>query len=46
MMMIVDVNEISVEFGELAEELAKLGEEIGVRIHCQRAEIFTNMHRI
>ncbi|RIY24167.1 ACT domain-containing protein, partial [Gardnerella vaginalis] len=31
MMMIVDVNEISVEFGELAEELAKLGEEIGVR---------------
>ncbi|MDK6471563.1 ACT domain-containing protein [Gardnerella pickettii] len=46
MMMIVDVNEISVEFGELAEELAKLGEGIDVSIHCQRAEIFTNMHRI
>ena len=24
----------------------KLGEEIGVRIRCQREEIFTKMHRI
>ena len=46
MMMIVDVKEIRVEFGELSEELSKLGEGIGVSIHCQRAEIFTNMHRI
>ena len=26
--------------------LEALGEEIGVKIHCQREEIFTKMHRI
>ena len=27
-------------------ELERLGDEIGVKIKCQREEIFTSMHRI
>ena len=35
------------EVGELtADELAALGEEIGVVIKCQKEEIFDKMHRI
>lgn len=46
MMMIVDANESSKAIGELAEDLASLGEKIGVRIRCQSEEIFEKMHRI
>ncbi|OZG61277.1 ACT domain-containing protein [Bifidobacterium lemurum] len=46
MMMIVDVTEADEEFGAIVEELDQLGEQIGVRIRCQREEIFTKMHRI
>ena len=31
---------------EVVDDLDKLGEEIGVRIRCQREEIFTKMHRV
>ena len=33
-------------FGQMAEELHGLGEEIGVEIRSQREEIFDKMHRI
>ena len=46
MMMIVDYSNADKEFGEVVDDLDKLGEEIGVRIRCQREEIFTKMHRI
>ncbi|MCI8835850.1 MAG: ACT domain-containing protein [Ruminococcus sp.] len=46
MMMIVDVTAKDQEFTVLCDELAKLGEEIGVSIHCQREEIFEKMHRL
>ena len=46
MMMIVDTNNANKAFDELASELAKLGEDIGVNIKCQREEIFSKMHRI
>ena len=46
MMMIVDYSKADKEFGEIVDDLDKLGEEIGVRIRCQREEIFTKMHRI
>lgn len=46
MMMIVDMNEAVKETGDIAVELEKLGEEIGVTIRCQRAEIFEKMHRL
>lgn len=46
MMMIVDTSAMSKQHGDLADELEKLGEEIGVSIKCQKEEIFDKMHRI
>ncbi len=46
MMMIVDTNGTSKPFGDMADELAALGQEIGVVIKCQKEEIFDKMHRI
>ena len=46
MMMIVDVAGSETEFGAMVDGLEALGEEIGVRIRCQKEEIFTKMHRV
>ena len=46
MMMIADVAGATGQFGDIVDDLAKLGEEIGVDVKCQRAEIFEKMHRI
>lgn len=46
MMMIVDFGGAEKPFEEMAGDLEGIGEKIGVRIHCQREEIFTAMHRI
>lgn len=46
MMMIVDMNNSSKVFGDMADDLAAIGEEIGVVIKCQKEEIFDKMHRI
>ena len=46
MMMIVDTNVTEKAFGDIVDELDKLGEEIGVSIKCQKEEIFDKMHRI
>jgi len=46
MMMIVDTSNATKKSAEVSEELAKLGEEIGVLIKCQKEEIFDMMHRI
>ena len=43
---IVDTNHMEKIFGEMADELHALGEEIGVDIKCQKEEIFDKMHRI
>ena len=46
MMMVVDVENITKSFGEVAQELEQVGEEIGVIVKIQREEIFLKMHRI
>ena len=46
MMMIVDTAKAGKHFGQMADELAALGDEIGVVIKCQKEEIFDKMHRI
>lgn len=46
MMMIVDTTGSNKQHGDMADELEKLGEEIGVSIKCQKEEIFDKMHRI
>ena len=46
MMMLVDLDKASIQFGDLVDELAALGEEIGVKILLQLEDIFIKMHRI
>ena len=46
MMMITDMNAASKPIEDISDELAQIGEEIGVVIKCQREEIFDSMHRI
>ena len=46
MMMIVDTSGTAKQFGDMADELAAIGEGIGVVIKCQKEEIFDKMHRI
>lgn len=46
MMMVVDRTNATNSFGNMADEMEKVGEEIGVVIKCQREEIFDKMHRI
>ncbi len=46
MMMIVDANASAKPFGDISADLDRLGEAIGVKIKCQREEIFEMMHRI
>lgn len=46
MMMVVDRTNATNSFGDMADEMEKVGEEIGVVIKCQREDIFDMMHRI
>ena len=46
MMMIADTSASEKDNGTLAQELAALGDEIGVVIRCQHEDIFNKMHRI
>ena len=46
MMMIVDMAGTSKDFNTVADDLEKLGNNIGVVIKCQKEEIFDSMHRI
>lgn len=46
MMMIVDYGGADEEFSAIVGDLDSIGEDIGVRIRCQREEIFTRMHRV
>ncbi len=46
MMMVTDIEKATKEFGDVVKELEHIGEEIGVVIRCQKAEIFEKMHRL
>ena len=46
MMMIVDMNQTKKAFVDCQKDLDVIGEQIGVSIKCQKAEIFEKMHRI
>lgn len=46
MMMVVDTSRSDVSFDEMSAAMDELGREIGVKILCQREEIFDMMHRI
>ena len=46
MMMIVDTSKTEKPFADMVKELNVIGEGLGVKISCQKEEIFTKMHRI
>lgn len=46
MVMLVDTAECSASIGEMADILAKAGEEQALSIRIQREDIFNAMHRI
>lgn len=46
MMMIVDAESATVSHTEMSGDLEELGDEIGVKILCQKEAIFSEMHRI
>ena len=46
MMMIVDYAKCRKPFEDIAAELGELGLEMGMKIRCQKSEIFEKMHRV
>ena len=46
MIIVADISEGPKSNAEMAKELEKVGEEIGVVIRCQHEDIFNMMHRI
>ena len=46
MMMIVDIGSCRKPFEKLGAELSRLGLDLGLKIRCQKAEIFEKMHRV
>ena len=46
MIMIVDASLSKKPFEKLGNELSRLGLEMGLKIRCQKSEIFEKMHRV
>ena len=46
MIMVIEVNDITVPFATLVEELAELGRENGLDIRAMHEDVFNSMHRI
>ena len=46
MIMLVDIANIDIKFGDFAEEMSSFGEEIGMVIRVMHEDIFNSMHRI
>jgi len=46
MIMVCDIEKMSVSFGDFSDALSALGEEMGMSIHTMHEDIFNSMHRI
>ncbi|MFV0395293.1 MAG: ACT domain-containing protein [Coprobacillaceae bacterium] len=46
MMMIVDISNLTNDFGAVSKDIESLGTNIGVNIKLQHEDIFNKMHRI
>ena len=46
MIMLGDIEGLSVKFGEFAENMQKYGDEIGMVVRVMHEDIFNSMHRI
>ena len=45
MVMLVDIKNSKIGFGELSKQLDDLGHELGIEIRIQHEDIFKSMHR-
>lgn len=46
MIMFVDIDSLTVPYSELADNLIKLGDDLGLKVHVMHEDIFNAMHRI
>ena len=46
MMMATDISKCAIPVAELAKQMEKMGQEMGLSIHVQREDIFQAMHRV
>lgn len=46
MIMLVDIDKMTIDIKDLADRLENLGRELGLSIRVQHADIFDAMHRI
>lgn len=46
MTMLIDISKCSSEYGVLAEQLKKAGEEMNLQVHVMHEDIFNSMHKI
>ena len=46
MIMIGDIKEMKINFGDFADELSKFGEDKGLSVHVMHEDLFNSMHRI
>lgn len=46
MVMMIEISDINIKFTELADNLAALGEDMGLEIRCRHEDIFNSMHKI
>ncbi len=46
MIMLVDITDMTEDFSQLADDMTKLGEKLGLSIHTMHEDIFNSMHNI
>ncbi len=46
MIMLVDISNIDIKFGNFSAEMESYGNEIGMQIRAMHEDIFNSMHRI
>jgi len=46
MMMLVEIDELTISFGSFVDEMKKLGQENGLLIQSMHEDIFNSMHKI
>ena len=46
MIMLVEIDKLTVPFTEFVDNVASLGKELGLEIHAMHEDIFDSMHKI
>ncbi|MFY9199214.1 MAG: ACT domain-containing protein [Acutalibacteraceae bacterium] len=46
MIMLVDLSECNLKFGDFSDKLSKIGNEMNLSVHTMHEDIFNSMHKI